>query len=483
MSRLRKEIHEPDIYGITECFISRSLAPMYCRFFLAACFIAVMLSACPPGAYCSRHGSFEGKNAEKSTIHIEQDGTRWSNAVTSGEPLFQKAIPANPFAITADPDARQTPGPRFDSPTSPGNMGGSSNANCSNSGLWANVTPPSGSGVFLADFAYNANISQYAVLEVGGSDEIFRVTTSGSVVSGSGVHPPSWNASGRGCAYHNWDDVYFCSSWNWYYTYALDSSFNVIASTSDGWAGAGNAVDEQGQRLFQSVNGSPDYFVEYHINGNNTVTQTRYWQIPWGCGSDGYDTASLNYDDEYEYFYMINQYANAIEWFYLSGNYMYWAGCCTLSGVAFGWGFGIGPSMTFKVVDISSFAPPFPIYTIVTGSPLASVIESFEGFPLNHAILLEWITTTEIDLIGFDIYRAEAEHEEYFKINSEIIFANFGDPEGYIHHWFDRNLETGKSYWYFIACTHGDGSVVYEDPIEVVAKLPFNFIRGRASSL
>ncbi len=453
------------------------------RLFLAAALVTVTIFVYTPGAECGRHGTFKGRLAETSEVHVEQDGTRWSNAVTSSEPLLQRIIPTNPLSLTADPDAQETPIPLFEAPANPKGRGGASNGDCSNSGLWSNLTPPSGMGVFLADFAYNGNTHQYAVLEVGGSDEIFKVTAGGGVVAGSGVHPPEWYYSGRGCSYHNWADVYFCSSWNWFATYALDSSFNVIASTYDGWPGAGNAVDEEENLLYQSTNSNPDYLVEYSINADNTITQRRYWVMPWGCGSDGYDMAALNYENASGYFYMINQYANALEWFYISGNYLYWAGCCNLAGVSFGWGFGIGPEITIKVVDISSFSPPFPVSTIVSGAPLADVIESFEGYPLNHAILLEWVTTTEINLIGFDIYRAEAEKEEYFKINQEIIFANFGDPEGYCYHWFDRNLDNDKSYWYILAVTYGDGHVEYEAPIEVITGQPVRLAPGRASPL
>ncbi len=241
---------------------------------------------------------------------------------------------------------------------------GDMDAPCDNLGLCGNVVGPAGDCVFLGDFAFNCNTYEFAVTEVGGtSGDNFFTMSEDCVETGFGYHDPVLYASGRGLGYHQEEDVYFTSSWNWYTTYAMDSGFNVIATTVDNMAGAGNAVDEENGYLYQSTNSSPDQIVQYTINPDYTVNYVAAWDVPWACGSDGYDMASLSYDDASGYFFCINQGFNALEWFSLSGGVLVSEGCCYLSGISFGWGLGTTDEVA-KIADIATFYPPFPVYDV-----------------------------------------------------------------------------------------------------------------------
>lgn len=298
---------------------------------------------------------------------------------------------------------------------------GDADAACDNLGLCGNVTGPGGTAAFLGDFAFNCNTLEFAVTEVGGTDNLFTMSED-CVETGFGYHDPVLYASGRGLAYHQDEDVYFASSWNWYTTYALDTGFNVIATTYDGMAGAGNAVDEENGFLYQSTNSSPDQLVEYTINADYTVTQTQLWDIPWACGSDGYDSASLDYDDASGYFFIINQGFNALEWFSLSGGALVSEGCCYLSGISFGWGFGTTDEVV-KITDIAAFYPPFPVYDVE--APLEG---KCGGEPIPWRITYSGFCEEGVNGCGFPI--AATVKNNTLAAETKIIYVTTNPPSG-----------------------------------------------------
>ena len=271
-------------------------------------------------------------------------------------------------------------------------------ASCDNLGTCGTIYGPASDGVFLGDFAFNCNTREFAVTEVGGGDNFFTMTEDCDESGSYFYHDPSLYYSGRGLGYHQFEDVYFASSWNWYTTYALNTNFEVIASTYDGGAGAGNAVDEENGFLYQTTNSDPDMLVEFTINGDYTITATgNSWSVPWACGSDGYDMASLDYDDNSGYFFCINQYSNSLEWFSLSGGNLVSEGCCPLSGISLGWGFGSNGE-TVKVADVSSFAAPFPVYDV--DAPLSG---KCEGGPADWMLSYNALTDEGVNGCGVPI--------------------------------------------------------------------------------
>ena len=54
-------------------------------------------------------------------------------------------------------------------------------------------------------------------------------------------------------------------------------------------------------------------------------------------------------------------------------------------------------------------------------APTAVELARFEGWPEGMAIHVEWETVTEIDNLGFNLYRADAPDGPYVKLNEELI--------------------------------------------------------------
>jgi len=100
-----------------------------------------------------------------------------------------------------------------------------------------------------------------------------------------------------------------------------------------------------------------------------------------------------------------------------------------------------------------------------TSAGLAGVSARAHG----DAILVTWETSTEIEIVGFDIYRSEAADGEFIKLNDEMIMAEafLEDPlYGQTYTWLDAGALCGQTYYYYIEVIGPSGaSVSSSDPI------------------
>jgi hypothetical protein len=78
----------------------------------------------------------------------------------------------------------------------------------------------------------------------------------------------------------------------------------------------------------------------------------------------------------------------------------------------------------------------------------AITLSSFVATPKSGAVLLKWQTETEIDTIGFNLYRAESENGEYVKINGSLIPAVGSPTQGATYQLVDENVQNRRTYWY-----------------------------------
>ena len=89
--------------------------------------------------------------------------------------------------------------------------------------------------------------------------------------------------------------------------------------------------------------------------------------------------------------------------------------------------------------------PPTTTTTVPT-----TIIElsTFNAIPGNKKVTLEWVTETEIDNAGFNIYRAENEDGEYVQINEDLILAKGSSMEGASYLFIDNKVKNRKAYYY-----------------------------------
>lgn len=86
-----------------------------------------------------------------------------------------------------------------------------------------------------------------------------------------------------------------------------------------------------------------------------------------------------------------------------------------------------------------------------------------------------WATGNELDIIGFNLYRASEPDGDYVKINDQMIPGSPDDVLGGEYTYLDTDIEKGQTYYYKLERIHRQGhSLPLEGPIELRApRFPF----------
>lgn len=77
----------------------------------------------------------------------------------------------------------------------------------------------------------------------------------------------------------------------------------------------------------------------------------------------------------------------------------------------------------------------------------AVTLVSFDAYPGNQQVILEWETATEADMLGFFINRSEQPDGNYIQV-SDLFFSQGSVISGLKYQYIDSNLTNGKTYYY-----------------------------------
>jgi len=80
--------------------------------------------------------------------------------------------------------------------------------------------------------------------------------------------------------------------------------------------------------------------------------------------------------------------------------------------------------------------------------PTLITLSSFTANAEKKKVVLRWETESEIDNIGFNIMRSEAEDGEFMKINKKLIPAKGSATKGASYKFVDDKVKPGKTYFY-----------------------------------
>ncbi|MDY6971705.1 MAG: hypothetical protein SV775_05190 [Thermodesulfobacteriota bacterium] len=88
---------------------------------------------------------------------------------------------------------------------------------------------------------------------------------------------------------------------------------------------------------------------------------------------------------------------------------------------------------------------------------------------LGNRVVVAWETTSEIGTAGFHLWRSEKEGGGYTRITDALIPAKGGPALEARYIRMDRDVETGKTYYYILEEIEYTGSSRLNDPVPVIA--------------
>jgi hypothetical protein len=101
--------------------------------------------------------------------------------------------------------------------------------------------------------------------------------------------------------------------------------------------------------------------------------------------------------------------------------------------------------------DGSSWVDTILGITLPCSPPTAVTLASFDANATGSAIELAWETATELDTMGFNIYRAESAYGLRTVLNRSLIAGQApGSPMGASYQFVDNTAQPGVTYYYWL---------------------------------
>jgi hypothetical protein len=98
--------------------------------------------------------------------------------------------------------------------------------------------------------------------------------------------------------------------------------------------------------------------------------------------------------------------------------------------------------------------------------PTAVTLASFTTTAVDGGVRLEWATASEIDLLGFHLYRAETPDGPQTRLNADLIPGQApGSPAGSRYDFVDGAVSPGVTYWYWLEGVNIYGGATRYGPV------------------
>ena len=104
----------------------------------------------------------------------------------------------------------------------------------------------------------------------------------------------------------------------------------------------------------------------------------------------------------------------------------------------------------------------------ITDNPNAVEIEYFEATGQARSVLLEWKTVTELNNLGFNIYRAFTINGPRVRINPQLIPANIFGQGGAEYSYLNTGLFPNRTYFYWLEDVDFNGTTTLYGPVSAM---------------
>lgn len=133
------------------------------------------------------------------------------------------------------------------------------------------------------------------------------------------------------------------------------------------------------------------------------------------------------------------------------------------------------------VGDLIGFSTPYATGTslYIGDNPLPVTLSHFEAVYENDAVNIEWITGSEFENAGFNIYRSYTRDDGYLKINMDLIPGHGNSSEENYYTFIDPYIFPDQTYYYQIQSVSNTGKLqssehvmIYTEDQPIVQKNP-----------
>jgi len=98
-------------------------------------------------------------------------------------------------------------------------------------------------------------------------------------------------------------------------------------------------------------------------------------------------------------------------------------------------------------------------------------LTSFIAEPLSASVYLFWETASEIDNLGFNLYRSESKSGTFSLLNDDIIIAEGSPTEGMVYEFIDENVQNRMTYYYMLEDIDIYGISTLHGPVSATPRL------------
>ena len=109
------------------------------------------------------------------------------------------------------------------------------------------------------------------------------------------------------------------------------------------------------------------------------------------------------------------------------------------------------------------------LFIILIVSGISLIIHAFVYFD-KAEVIVEWTTASELDTVGFNLLRAEAQEGPFEQINSNLIPAGSDSLSGSNYTFTDSSVQDGITYYFLLEEIELTGESSRHGPIVVKAK-------------
>jgi hypothetical protein len=103
-------------------------------------------------------------------------------------------------------------------------------------------------------------------------------------------------------------------------------------------------------------------------------------------------------------------------------------------------------------------------------------LASFEATGNYGSVSLNWVTSSEVENLGFNIYRSVAEEENWSKVNSAMIDGKGTTSEESSYRFVDEKVAAGETYSYQLESVSINGVAEIEKTVDVFVPLPEEYV-------